>query len=267
MTRLLSNLIKSDYIYVNRQVKVLNFNEEPKENEKAIQSVMFADFNQPNDGMVVQQDLTVSSMEKLLREEKEFVGKRMEEMLAKAKEEAESIIAKANEEADRIRELADEEGRKAGYVKGFEEGNKESEQLEKQLEEERQLQKQQYQELVEQVEPQFVSIMIRLIEKITGVIVEDKHEVILYLIQRAFMNTDKGKEFVIHVSKEDYSFVSENKEQLSSAIPNDAKLDVVEDVSLNKNQCMIESDQQVIDCSLDIQLSNLIADLKLLTAI
>lgn len=252
---------------MNRQARVLNFNEKPLEIVNPVEAAIFADLEQMDNNNFEKQDLTVSTMEKLLREEKEFVGKKMEEMLAKANEEADLIIAKANEEAKRIRELANEEGRKAGYVEGFEEGTKEIEKLEQQLQEECQLQKQQYQEMIEQVEPQFVNIMIRLIEKITGVIVEDKNQVILYLIQHAFMNTDKGKEFVIHVSKEDYLFVSENKEKLYSAISKEAKIDIVEDVALSKNQCMIESDQQVIDCSLDIQLSNLIADLKLLTAI
>ena len=40
-------------------------------------------------------------------------------------------------------------------------------------------------------------------------------------------------------------------------------MDIVEDATMKKNQCIIESDTGVYDCSLDIELNNLIKDIKL----
>ena len=42
-------------------------------------------------------------------------------------------------------------------------------------------------------------------------------------------------------------------------------MDIVEDAAMKKNQCIIESDTGVYDCSLDIELNNLIRDIKLLS--
>ena len=42
-------------------------------------------------------------------------------------------------------------------------------------------------------------------------------------------------------------------------------LDIVADTTMKKNECIIETDAGVFDCSLDIELNNLIKDIKLLS--
>lgn len=43
------------------------------------------------------------------------------------------------------------------------------------------------------------------------------------------------------------------------------EFDITEDDSLKENQCIIETDQRIIDCSLDVQLQNLKDQIKMLT--
>jgi flagellar assembly protein FliH len=114
------------------------------------------------------------------------------------------------------------------------------------------------------LEPQMAKIIASLVEKITGIVVEDKKEVILYLITNAIQNYDKSDNYTIKVSKDDFENVSENREMLLSAIGKEVPVTITEDAGLTKNQCLIETDQHVINCSLDIQLNNLITDLKLI---
>ena len=45
------------------------------------------------------------------------------------------------------------------------------------------------------------------------------------------------------------------------------QMDIVEDVTMKKNECIIETDTGVFNCSLDIELNNLIKDLKLLSCV
>ena len=42
-------------------------------------------------------------------------------------------------------------------------------------------------------------------------------------------------------------------------------LDIVADTTMKKNECIIETHAGVFDCSLDIELNNLIKDIKLLS--
>jgi flagellar assembly protein FliH len=84
------------------------------------------------------------------------------------------------------------------------------------------------------------------------------------MVNRALNNLDKSNEYTIRVSKEDYDYLTERKGVLLNAIGREVNLVINEDPELTKNQCLIETDTRVIDCSLDVQLNNLITDLKLL---
>ena len=44
----------------------------------------------------------------------------------------------------------------------------------------------------------------------------------------------------------------------------DKELDIIEDASLMHNQCIIDLDSKIIDCSLDVQLDNLKEQLRML---
>ena len=40
-------------------------------------------------------------------------------------------------------------------------------------------------------------------------------------------------------------------------LPEQTEFDILEDASLSANQCIIETEDKMIDCSLDVQLQNL----------
>ena len=68
----------------------------------------------------------------------------------------------------------------------------------------------------------------------------------------------------MHVSKDDYSLVSERKEQLLANLGDSWKVDVIEDVVLGGGQCMIETENGIYDCGLGTQLEELKKKLMLL---
>lgn len=184
-------------------------------------------------------------------------------ILEDAKAEADQIIEEARKEAEKIKNDTYLTSQKKGYDDGIAQGNLKTQKICNELEEKGKLLQKQYDIQLEGLEPKMVGIMSSLIEKITGILVTDNQEVILYLIDKALKNMEKSKEYTIRVSKEDFEFVSTRKDDLFSCI-GDALINLNEDSSLKKNQCMIEAGQCVIDCSLDVQLNNLITDLKLL---
>ena len=75
-----------------------------------------------------------------------------------------------------------------------------------------------------------------------------------------------SQDYIIHVSPEDYPFVSMSKNKLSEVLGNkSATVEIIEDMTLKKNECMVETDGGIYDCSLDSQLEALRKELLLLS--
>lgn len=194
-------------------------------------------------------------------------GERALEVLEEANKEAKSILENARNEAEKIKNEAYANAQKKGYGDGMLQSQMEVNKIKAEYEEKaRDLQKR-YEEMTAACEPQMAEIIAALVEKITGIVVEDREEVILYLIDRALNHMDKSDEYTIRISKEDYEAVSLRKNMLLDAIGREVSLYITADAALKKNQCLIETEFKVINCSLDIQMNNLIADLRLLAGI
>ncbi len=260
----MSNLIKSNYIYVNTTKEIIDSDSSFKSlTSKSVESRSeIREMSGGEDQFV--NGLNVVSMQRLLDEEQALIVQSAEKTMNDARNKAIDIVNRAKEEAEGIKALAVEEGKKLGYIKGFEAGSKEIESLEAELKEKLKKQDEDYQALLEELEPRFVDVVIGLIEKITNVVIEEQRGVILHLINRAISNQEKSNDFVVSVSKEDFDFVKSHSDRIVESLSESVKLLIVEDRSLSKNQCLIETNGRYIDCSLDIQLSNLITDLKLL---
>ena len=70
---------------------------------------------------------------------------------------------------------------------------------------------------------------------------------------------------MIHVSKEDFGYVTMQKKDLLEGIPGSDTIEIIEDMTLTPNECMIETDGGIFDCSLGTQLQGLMKELKLLS--
>jgi flagellar assembly protein FliH len=184
-----------------------------------------------------------------------------------AKAEAKRILDQAKKEAEQLKKDSYSTAQKKGYEDGMAGARKEAERLKADYEDQARRLQEEYEAMAEHMEPQMAQIIAALVEKITGIVVAGKEEVILFLIDRAIKNMDKSDEYTIRVSKDDYEYVSMRKNLLLGAIGREVPLYITEDPYLNKNQCLIETEQKVINCSLDIQLINLITDLKLIGGI
>lgn len=265
----MSNLIKSVYFHVNpdegaRKIdsdsQVLQFVPELLQQEEQEQEETSGEF---------QAGMNVLNMNDVRQEERERIEREASEQIQllqeQAKQEAEALIEEAKREADQIRTDAYEEGKAQGFSEGQELARQ---QLEEQKEQFRLQMEQKQKELEEQelsLEPKFADIMAALIEKITGVVCQDKKEIIIYLIHQALRQLEKAKNVTLRVSKSDILMVSAHKEELRECLADGVEFDVTEDDSLEANQCIIETDNKMVDCSLDVQLQNVKEQIRLLT--
>ena len=187
-----------------------------------------------------------------------------EQILAEARAQADIILQEANDQVEALRSNAMEEGRQLGMQEGRIEAEKELTQMRAQLQDEYEARYSELEMQEKNLEPAFADLVIKLVKKLTGVVCEDKKGVILYLLGTSLHNLGKSKQVMIRVSKEDIARVTAQKAALKTLAGNPAEFDVVEDDSLSELQCIIETDEKMIDCSLDAQLENLEEHMKLL---
>lgn len=186
--------------------------------------------------------------------------------LQQAQEQAEMIINDAQQQAENIRSQAMEQGRQQGYETGYQEGLAAVEQIKQEtLQKQEELDKE-YQQIVDELEPEMVDVLTQIYEHVFGVDLREDKGVILHLLKNTLSRIEPGNDLIVHISPDDYDDVMEEKDSIDACITSPSTtMEIIEDPLLKKNECMIESDSGVFDCSLGVELSELTRKLKLLS--
>jgi flagellar assembly protein FliH len=273
----LSNIIKSRYVYVDGgEKKVIDSNERSEEfrlidffnrKKEIMDSSETETLTPDSDGFT--QGIAATVVDIALEEEEEIPQKSPEEIIREAQEqaieEAERIIKEAEEAAAAASEKMYEEAKSRGYAEGLKKGMEEADEMKRDLQETKIRQEEEFSEQLLLLEPQLADILTKLLEKMTGVLAEEHKQIIYHLVHNAIYHADNSKNFIIKISKEDYELMHLKIAELLTLVNPETAIEVVIDKELTKNQCMIETDTSIIDCSLDTQLNNLIRDIKLLS--
>lgn len=186
-------------------------------------------------------------------------------IIDKANEDARVIIAGAQAEADGIRNRAREQGLAEGAAKASEEAQAELSRKSQELELLKEELISEYRQKEAEMEPALVDTILKIFADITRSIAMDKRDMILTLVNNVMVGGEASRNFVIRVCNEDAIFLKENKEKIIGAVRKDIHIEIVTDLSMKRNECLIDTDTGVYDCSLDIQLENLINDIKILS--
>ncbi|MBQ9305245.1 FliH/SctL family protein [Butyrivibrio sp.] len=186
--------------------------------------------------------------------------------LQQASEQAEAIINDAQNQAEEIKQGAIEQGHQEGYDAGYQEGMAAVESLKADIETQREGLEKEYQKLVDELEPEMVDVLTQIYEHVLGIELRDDKGIILHLLKNTLSRIEPGNDLIVHVSSDDYDEVMDEKEALNACItsPN-TTMEIIEDPLLKENECMIESDSGVFDCSLGVELSEISRKLKLLS--
>lgn len=190
-----------------------------------------------------------------------------ESIIANATEEANNVLTNAQSEAERIRE----ESKEAGYQEGIDAAGQIVDQkiaeLEMEYNQKTQALEQEYNQMKAQIEPELVNVITDVFRKVTKTVSEDNEEIILHLINDVLKNAEGAREFTIKVSSEDYKFLINNQGKIYCAMSKDVNIDIIEDQTAEKGQCIVETNTGVFNCGIDIELENLIREIKLLSCI
>ena len=182
-----------------------------------------------------------------------------------ARQEADSIRAQAQSDAANVKENARQEGMQQGYQDGIARADQETNQRMAQLEQKEKDLESAYETKIQELEPQFIDTLTGIYEHIFQVELQGYRDILSYLITNTMRKIEGNRSFFIHVSKEDYPFVSMQKKQFAASVASGSSVEVVEDLTLSKNQCLIETEDGIFDCGVSTQLTELSNRLKLLS--
>ena len=187
------------------------------------------------------------------------------ELISDAKKQADTIVAEAIEQAELSKKNIMEEARMNGYREGMNRATKEIEETKASLAKQKADLKAEYDTKFESMESDLVNTITNIYEHIFDVELSSNREILVYLINTTLRKVEGGRNFIIHVSKEDYPFVSSQKKQLATVSSSSNTVDVVEDLNLAKGECFIETDGGIFDCGLGTQLKQLSNMLRMLS--
>lgn len=253
--KLLSNIIKNNRaigkskefiidsnIKANEFLKESNLNEEVEKFEKPIENPIIKFDNL--------EERAIETAKKIIEE---------------ANEQKKRIFSQAIKEAKLKEKSLREEAIKNGYNEGYERANKEFEDKLIELEEEKNRLQAEYDEKVKNLEPKLASYVIDCVERLTGIVAGEYETVIYNIIVSAINNSDATKTFIIHVAKSQYDYVSSRENYIKEMVGDHINIEILADTLLSVNECKIETDNCVIDASLDTKLSTLVNSIKLLS--
>jgi flagellar assembly protein FliH len=286
------NLLKSGWVTVNVDDKrIINSDErlaahrEKESREAPVRAARGAEQEESPDGFVG--GLHADQVEGLFgeaedggllkvqrqKEEAEEQEETLQALLKQAEDElalTEIQIARMKQEAQAdievMRRVVAEEARGKGYAEGFEKGAAEIEKLRANLREDRRKLQMEYDRRVDELEPQFVDLITGIYEQIFHVELKQYGPIVAHLISNTMRNSGENKDFIVHVAKADYEYVSGQKEEIRTyAVSGRSTLEIIEDITLSPGDCMIETDGGIFDCSLGTQMAGLHEKLKLLS--
>lgn len=196
-----------------------------------------------------------------------------EEILEEARLQAAAIIEEAEQKAAEILSKAEaeaaeskEEAKKLGYEEGASEKMAEVMKMQEDMESELQQNiarlEEEYLVKADELESDIVEAIIKVFNKVFHIQFDDKKEMLLHLVRNVVMNVEVGKEFRIRVSQNNYKFINSHLDDLRINIGNDVSIEVVNDAHIGPEDCQIETSFGVFDCGIDMELNNLIKDIK-----
>ncbi len=263
----MSNLIKYTFVDLkDKEARVIGYE---KEDEK-FKPLKDAGFGvQPDKDAVKIEGITHSSVtdmnfEEVFAQKKAEAERTANRMVDDAMLKAATILGDAQKQAEELKQQALEEGRAQGKEEGLSMAQDELEEIRLAIQKERSLMKQEHQQMIADVEVKYVDIMCSLIHKLTGVLLVDKKDVILHLVRGSIADMEPAKKYLIRVCAEDALFLEGNKNELLNKVGPDATIEIQEEKGLEKNECIIETDKQMIDCGFKTQLSNMLTTLRML---
>lgn len=196
----------------------------------------------------------------------EAIRAEAQEILDTAQAQADEMIQNAQAEIEVQRRQAQDAGNKQGYNEGYQQGLSEVDDMKRALMEEKRQLEQEFEQLVEELEPEFIDTITAVYNHIFSVDLADNRDILVHLIDSTLRKVESSRTFIVHVSAEDYPYVNMQKQALvEGAVAGRGLIEIIEDIALVKGDCLIETDGGIFDCGIGTQLEELTRKLRVLS--
>lgn len=174
--------------------------------------------------------------------------------LQNAKSEAEKIIQEAYDEVDKIKADSRDEGLQSGHEDGFQEGREEVQRLVDRVHKILNAAIDKRREIILEAENQMVELVLIIAKKVVKVISEEQKNVVISNVIQALRKMKSRGEVEIRVNLEDLSLTTDHIKDFMEMIESVSAITVLEDSTIEKGGCLIETNLGRIDARISSQL-------------
>lgn len=240
----MSNILKSSEVIIDSKKYVLTRKLNPNE-EKQEES---DDQSDKNLSLEMKQEL--NQMKKDILDE---AKKESDELLKSAQKENEQIISKAYDESMKIREKAKKEGFEIGKKEGLAVMKDKEKKVMAEALKYKNKTIEEYNAYLESKDEAIVNLVIDTVEKILKKHVKDDVDLIENLVKKGIEKSIFTENIKIRVSEDDYEVAVDSKAKILTFSKDIKDIEFVTDYSLEKGDCIIESQNGSVDVSVSTQ--------------
>jgi len=179
------------------------------------------------------------------------------EIIRKAQEEAAKIKAQAASDQDDVSKNAYKEGydkgREEGYKSGYDEVSRLVERTHKILESVMARRE----EILSETEQQIVELVVLMTRKVVKIISENQKSVVMANVLQALKKVKGRGDVTLRVNLADVKLTTEHIQDFIKQVENVKGITVLEDSTVDKGGCIVETDFGAIDARITSQLSEL----------
>ncbi len=179
------------------------------------------------------------------------------DVVSKAKAEAEDIIRHAHDEEQHIFDMAQKDGFSKGHDEGYKVGSAESDRLVERLHKIIDSVQDKRQEILDGTEQQIVDLVLLMTRKVVKIMSENQKSVIMANVVQALKKVKGRGDVTLRVNLADVKLTTEHVKDFISQVENIKNISVVEDSSVDRGGCIVETDFGAIDARIASQLGEL----------
>ena len=186
-----------------------------------------------------------------IRQEAEDESQRI---LTEAKHQATELEQEVKQKVEQIEREASERGHKEGRENGFQEGKEEVSRLVERLHKVITQAIDKRGQIIEEAETQVINLVLLMTRKVIKVISENQKNVVINNVVQALRKLKSRGDVVIRVNLADLELTTEHTNDFLSMVENVKSISVLEDSSVDRGGCIIETDFGQIDARISSQI-------------
>jgi len=175
-------------------------------------------------------------------------------ILAESRQKAADLESDIKQRVTQTEREAYERGYADGHAKGYGEGRAEVERLVESLHSIITKAIEKRNEIIEEAETQIINLVLLIVKKVIKVISENQKNVVINNVVQALRKLKSRGDVVIRVNLADLELTSEHVKDFMKMVENVKSITVLEDSSVDRGGCIIETDFGQIDARISSQL-------------